>query len=409
MKRKKILMFSTVSPVPVNRGDRIRIFQTASNLSSFADVRIVFLDRAWENQEYDFSPLPGVEVVSLKVYKHELYTEIIKSILQLKPYAIYKLVSKRVRNFVLAQIEDFKPDIFWGVQVDTYPMLQYLQSLNIVKTIDMMDSMSLHYAAARAEPNPSLKMLVTSNTQINLDKAERDCICESDCLIISSYDNLRHLNHQHHNLPENIEVVHVHVEPSLLDQSWTFDQDRPNNLLFVGYLAYPPNELAVSYVIEKILPKLQGKLPINFIVCGGGHQQLAQKYQNYPNVTFKGFVKDLTPEYLNASVMISPAPFASGIQNKLVEAMAIGLPSIISGKTAIANGVIDRQHVISCDTPEHFADAVVDLMTNEELANHLSTESRMLVVKEHTQSVQVEKLREIVSKLSPSKLVAIAQ
>ncbi len=406
MTRKKILMLSTVAPFPLNRGDRVRLFQVASNLSSFADVRLVCLDREWESQEYDFSLLPNVEVVSLKVFKREMYAEIFKSMLRLKPYAVYKLVSKRVREFVLAQIRDFDPDIFWGFQSDTYPMIEELQSSKIVKVIDMVDSLSLHYAASRAESKPSLKMLVTSNSQINLDKTERDCICHSDCVVISSYDNVRHLNNKYHNLPNNIEVVHAQVDSTLLERAWKFDRDRPNNLLFVGFLGYPPNELAVAYAIDNILPKLQAKLPVNFIICGTGQQKLAQKYQNHPNVTFKGFVKDLNAEYLNASAMISPVPFASGIQTKLVEAMAVGLPSIISSKTAVANSVIDRKHVICCDSPESFADAIIDLMTNEDLANHLSAEARMLVVKEFTQAVQVEKLRDIVAKLSVTRSIS---
>jgi polysaccharide biosynthesis protein PslH len=400
MNKKKILIFSTISPVPVNRGDRIRLFQTAKNLSTFADVRLLFLDRAWESCEQDFSSLPGVEIVALKVFKHEMLTQIAKSICRLQPYAVYKLIDKRVRAFVQSQVDDFKPDIFWYHQIDTYPLFQDFETSNVIKVMDLVDSISLHYAAARAELNPSLKMRVTSNSQINLDKAERDCITESDCLIISSDANLKYLNEKYRDLPDHINVIHVHVEPTLLDRSWKFDLDRENNLLFVGYLAYPPNELAVTYVIEEVLPKLQGKLPVNFIVCGGGEQQLAQKYQHLPNVTFKGYVKDLSAEYLNASVMISPAPFASGIQNKLVEAMAIGLPSIISTKTAAANGVIDKKHVITCDSAQNFADAVIDLMTNQDLAATLSSGARMFVIKEHTSSVQIEKLKEIVSKVS---------
>jgi polysaccharide biosynthesis protein PslH len=400
MNKKKILIFSTISPVPVNRGDRIRLFQTVKNLSTFADVRLLFLDRAWESCEQDFSLLPGVEVVALKVFKHEMLTQIAKSICRLQPYAVYKLIDKRVRAFVRTQVADFKPDIFWSHQIDTYPLFEDFETSNVVKVMDLVDSISLHYDAARAELNPSLKMRVTSNSQINLDKAERDCITESDCLIVSSHANLKYLNEKYRDLPENIDVVHVHVDPTLLDRSWKFDLDRENNLLFVGYLAYPPNELAVAYVIEEVLPKLQGKLPVNFIICGGGEQQLAQKYQHLPNVTFKGYVKDLSAEYLNASAMISPAPFASGIQNKLVEAMAIGLPSIISAKTAPANGVIDKKHVITCDSAQNFADAVIDLMTNQDLAATLSSGARMFVIKEHTSSVQIEKLKEIVSKVS---------
>ena len=400
MNKKKILIFSTISPIPVNRGDRIRLFQTAKNLSTFADVRLLFLDRAWESCEQEFGLLPGVEVVSLKIFKHEMLTQIAKSILRFQPYAVYKLINKRVREFVKAQVADFKPDIFWSHQIDAYPLFPDLEASNIIKVMDLVDSISLHYAAARAESNPSLKMRVTSNSQINLDRAERDCITESDRLIISSHANLKYLHEKYNNLPNHIDVVHVHVDPTLLDRSWTFDLDRENNLLFVGYLAYPPNELAVSYVIEEVLPKLQGKLPVNFIVCGGGEKQLAQKYQHLSNVTFKGYVKDLSAEYLNASVMISPAPFASGIQNKLVEAMAIGLPSIISTKTALANGVVNQQHVITCDSAQNFADAVIDLMTNQDLATTLSSGARMFVIKEHTPSVQIEKLKEIVLKVS---------
>jgi polysaccharide biosynthesis protein PslH len=408
MNRKKILIFSTISPVPVNRGDRIRLFQTAKNLSTFADVRVLFLDRAWESCEYDYSLLPGVEIVSLKVAKHEMFTQIAKSILQLKPYAVYKLITKRVRAFVRAQIEEFKPDIFWCHQIDAYPLFGDLKSANLTKVMDLVDSISLHYEATRAELKPSLKMRVTSNSQINLDKSELACIEQSDRLIISSDANLDYLHHKYQALPDNINVIHVHVDPTLLEQSWQFmdagtptaERERQNNLLFVGYLAYPPNELAVTYAIEEVLPKLQGILPVNLIVCGGGEKQLAQKYKHLPNVTFKGYVKDLSAEYLNASAMISPAPFASGIQNKLVEAMAIGLPSIISTKTVAANGVIDGQHVIACESAKDFARAVIDLMTNQDLADRLSANARMLVMKEHTPSVQIEKLKDIVAKVS---------
>jgi polysaccharide biosynthesis protein PslH len=408
MNRKKILIFSTISPVPVNRGDRIRLFQTAKNLSTFADVRVLFLDRAWESCEYDYSLLPGVEIVSLKVAKHEMLTQVAKSILQLRPYAVYKLITNRVRSFIRAQIEEFKPDIFWCHQIDTYPLFADIEAANLTKVMDMVDSISLHYEAARAELEPSFKMRVTSNSQINLDKAELDCIRKSDRLIISSDANLDYLHHKYPTLPDHIEMIHVHVDPSLLEQSWQFmaantpTAERQNNLLFVGYLAYPPNELAVTYAIEEVLPKLQGILPVNLIVCGGGEKQLAQKYQHLPNVTFKGYVKDLSAEYLNASAMISPAPFASGIQNKLVEAMAIGLPSIISTKTVAANGVIDGQHVIACESAKDFARAVIDLMTNQSLSERLSTNARMLVMKEHTPNVQIEKLKDIVAKVSPN-------
>ncbi len=407
MNKKKILIFSTVSPVPVNRGDRIRLFQTAKNLSTFADVRVLFLDRAWESCEYDYSLLPGVEIVALKVAKHEMLTQIAKSIFQLKPYAVYKLVTNRVKAFVRAQIDDFKPDIFWCHQIDAYPLFSELEAANLTKVMDLVDSISLHYEATRAELKPSFKMRVTSNSQINLDKTELHCIEQSDRLIISSDANLDYLQRKYHTLPDNINIIHVHVDPSLLDRSWQFinpahpaDKERQNNLLFVGYLAYPPNELAVIYAIEEVLPKLQGILPVNLIVCGGGEKQLAQKYQHLPNVTFKGYVKDLSAEYLNASAMISPAPFASGIQNKLVEAMAIGLPSIISTKTAAANGVVDGKHVIACESAKDFARAVIDLMTNQELAERLSATARILVLKEHTPSVQIEKLKEIVAQVS---------
>jgi polysaccharide biosynthesis protein PslH len=406
MNKKKILIFSTISPVPVNRGDRIRLFQTAKNLSTFADVRVLFLDRAWESCEHDYSLLPGVEIVSLKVAKHEMFMQIAKSILQLKSYAVYKLITNRVRAFVRTQIDDFKPDIFWCHQIDAYPLFPDLEVANLTKVMDLVDSISLHYEAARAEPKPSFKMRVTSNTQINLDKAELDCIEQSDRLIISSDANLDYLHHKYQALPDNIDIIHVHVDPTLLDRSWQFmdaatpTAERQNNLLFVGYLAYPPNELAVTYAIEEVLPKLQGILPVNLIVCGGGEKQLAQKYRHLPNVTFKGYVKDLSAEYLNASAMISPAPFASGIQNKLVEAMAIGLPSIISTKTAAANGVINGQHVIACESAKDFARAAIDLMTNQDLAERLSAAARTLVLKEHTPSLQIEKLKEIVAKVS---------
>ncbi len=403
---KKILVFSTISPFPLNSADRVRLVQIVKSLSQVANVKLVYLERLWDKRQSKDVEIAGVDIISIPVSKPEFFIEMLKSFMSFKSYAVYRFASKKNIDFLKEEIDKYQPDVFWGYQTDTYPFFKCLQNKEVKKVIDLVDSISFNYVLARSQQVVSLKSIISRNTQINLDLSEIALLKESDLTIVSSLQNLQYLNDSYsskHVYPD-IKVLHGYVSDNLKNYRWQFRENREKILLFVGYLDYPPNQVAVRYIIDNVLPSISTKLPsFKFIVCGAGEEKLAEEYKDNKNVVFKGFVDDLYEQYLTANLLLSAVPFASGVQHKIIEAMAIGLPCIISQESALANGVVHGKDVLACKNPDEFVENIMSVINNPDIAIGLSTASREFVNSHHTASQQALSVQNILDGLYATK------
>jgi polysaccharide biosynthesis protein PslH len=403
MNKPKILVFSTLSPLPLDRGDRIRLYQTLERLSQVAHVRLLYVDRQWESIVNDFSKeLPNVEFCFVKITKPEVLWETLKAIVSLRPYVVYRFITDRVRRAFQEQLETYQPDLVWGMSLHVYPLLEYVKTAK--KVVDIIDSVSLFYDLAQQYQKITLSQKIVQKLQFNLTKYEHKTIQASDRFIVSSSPNVQHFKSLYGEIP-NISIVYVRAGAEFLaqDKTWEFDDLTPPRLLFVGHLKYVPNNLAVRYIAEEIIPALKDKLEsFEFIICGKGHELLQAEFKDVPNLTFTGFVEDLSAEYRNASVLISPVPYASGIQTKVIEAMALGLPVVIFSQTAAANEMEQGIEVLACDTPVEFAEAIVNISRDRVLAEQLSHAGSKLVQSRHTTESQLNSFKQIVADILAS-------
>ncbi len=399
MNQPKILVFCTVSPLPIDRGDRIRLYQTLTQLSQIGHVRLLYVDRGWESTDCDFSQeLPNVEFCAVKVSKQEAILESLKAVLSLRPYAIYRFITNRVRLAFQEQLEIYQPDLVWGLPLHVYPLLKYVKTAK--KVVDTIDSVSFFYDLADRHQKVSLLQQIGRNLQFNLTKYEQKSIQASDQFIVCSNPNIQHLQSLHGEIP-NVSIIYTRVADEILAQQqlWQFDEQKPCRLLFVGHLKYVPNNLAVRYIAEQILPVLSTKLDrFECVICGKGHEQLQQELQHIPNLLFTGFVEDLAEAYRSASILVSPVPYASGVQNKVIEAMALGLPVVMSNQTALANEMAPGIEILACNTPAEYADAIVKISTDRHLAEQLSHAGRQLIDRRHTAAGQLASFQQIVTK-----------
>jgi glycosyltransferase involved in cell wall biosynthesis len=399
MNKPKILVFSTVSPLPIDRGDRIRLYQTISQLREIAHVRLVYLDREWEFTDRDLdSKLPDVEFYPIKVSKQEVIWQSLKCLVTLHPSVVYRFITKQVELALQQQLKAYQPDLFWGHQIDAYPVFKYIDRDRTKIMIDLVDSLTSFYDLAERHQKANFQQQIVSRIQFNLADFERKSIHESDRAIVCSEPNFKHLTSLYGDIP-NLSILYTRVADEIFSHpsAWQFEEDRTCRILFVGHLRYPPNALAVRYIAQEILPLLRTKIPgVECVVCGKDGEQLQTELQDVPNLSIKGFVPTLLPEYLNASVLVSPVPYATGIQNKVIEPMALGLPTIVTPQTAEANEMRHGIDVITCNTPEEFADAIIRISTDRTLAAQLSQSANKLVRSRHTRQVQLESIARMV-------------
>jgi glycosyltransferase involved in cell wall biosynthesis len=159
---------------------------------------------------------------------------------------------------------------------------------------------------------------------------------------------------------EVVPVIHSSVSSCA---RWNERQD----LMFVGSYWHKPNEDAVLYFVQEILPRIHDRLPdVTFNILGS---RMPNSIESLAAATVRciGYVQDLTPYFDRARVFVAPLRFGAGVKGKIVQSMSHGLPVVTTVLGAEGLMVTSGEQVVIADTPDAFADAVVALYTNPEL------------------------------------------
>jgi glycosyltransferase involved in cell wall biosynthesis len=133
-----------------------------------------------------------------------------------------------------------------------------------------------------------------------------------------------------------------------------------HDLLFVGSLATPPNADAVSHLLNRILPAVRKRLSARLLIVGANPEPRlwSAPIEATDGVLFTGFVTDLAPVYESARVFLAPHRFAAGVSHKVIEAMAHGVPCVVSRLLGDQLELEDGQGVLIADSTEDFAEKV---------------------------------------------------
>ena len=149
--------------------------------------------------------------------------------------------------------------------------------------------------------------------------------------------------------------------------------NSPGSVLFLGTLDYLPNEDAVLYFVNSILPVLvESGLPVEFRVVGIKTPVSVERLSGRLGLTVVGAVKSVAEEYARAQMMVVPLRAASGTRIKILEAFSFGVPVVSTSMGAAGLDVQHEAHLLIADTPEEFAAACLRLMTDEQLATKLT-------------------------------------
>jgi GT2 family glycosyltransferase len=140
------------------------------------------------------------------------------------------------------------------------------------------------------------------------------------------------------------------------------------DLLFVGALGTPPNADAVAYFLE-VFPDIRRRVDCGLYVVGANPQAglFGQRASFSEGVIFTGFVDDLTPVYDRARVFVAPHRFAAGAPHKVIEAMAHGVPCVVSQLLADQLEVTDGEEALVAADAEQLVERVARLYRDRRL------------------------------------------
>jgi glycosyltransferase involved in cell wall biosynthesis len=177
-----------------------------------------------------------------------------------------------------------------------------------------------------------------------------------------------------------------------------------DTIVFTGAMHYPPNADAAAHLIRDIFPQVRAGIPAAKLMIVGRDPgpELLRDSKCQPGVTVTGFVDDIRPFLDRATVFAAPLRFGAGIQNKVLEALAMQVPVIASPSAAAgvrtANGLDAPLEVV--EGGRAFAQALIRQLQADRRSPAVHPTSREYVGQHFSWQQSAEKLERILSRVA---------
>ncbi|WP_151736545.1 glycosyltransferase [Paenibacillus tengchongensis] len=370
----KILYVTLRLPYPTLKGDQNIVFNRLKTLSKKHEIVLLSLYQKEED-------LIGVEVLekyccevhTVKLSKWRSLMNTIKGYYKKFPLQVVYYKSGEFQKKVDSLIEKHEFDIVNGFLLRTAP---YFLNIKGIKILDLIDSMQLNLERSILKEAPP-KSWILKNELKRIIKYERQIGKSFDHMLLVSDKDKVYFD------DSNVSVIPLGVDTNSFKP--VNRENRKNKIIFTGNMSYAPNVHAVKWFADNCFPEINKAEPdVEFVIAGVSPSKEVLNLGKRPGIKVMGFVESL-PEILNdAIVSIAPMQSGSGMQNKILEAMACGLTVIT---TSLGVGSIDvsiGKDILIADNAEEFVSLVLKVLNNSEMRNEIGRNAREFVMKNHS-------------------------
>ena len=190
--------------------------------------------------------------------------------------------------------------------------------------------------------------------------------------------------------------------PNGVDSDYFAPTDEPydpDTIAFVGRMDYYPNQECMFDFCATTLPLVQAKRPgIKLLIVGADPSPAVRRLGALRGVTVTGSVADVRPYLRRAALMVAPLNIARGTQNKILEAMAMGVPVVAS---RVAAGGVDAsapEHFLVASTPDEYRAAILRIIEDPAERRRLSISGRERMLSHHAWERSMQRLDGIIER-----------
>lgn len=388
-----ILYIAHRIPYPPNKGDKIRAFHEVRALATIADVYLCALvddPDDWQHEAALRELCAHVSLVELNPRIKKVLA--LQGLLTGKPMSVAYFYEKKLQQVVDALLAERTFDAivcFSGTSAEYLfqsketAVFHTAESTHPRLIMDFCDVDSLKWKEyARRAPFP-LSLLYRAEGQL-LARYEKKVAQSFDHAILIT-ENEKQLFATTVYDTEKLTVIGNGVDldyfnPLEQPQEADVSEEKAPELLFVGAMDYHANVDGVCWFAEAVWPAIVERYPkAVFTIVGRNPAKEVLALQRHHNIRVTGGVDDVRPYYRRATIVVVPLRIARGIQNKVLEAMAMGKPVVIS--KAAFKGIMaksERDCLVS-NTSEEFVHQVVFLLDNKKEAEAVARHGRITI------------------------------
>jgi polysaccharide biosynthesis protein PslH len=360
--RKRIFILLSRVPYPLEKGDKLRAFYQIRELAKYHDLYLCALSDQAAHPDAEKNLLPFVkEFRVFRFGKCAIAARLLKNLFHRKPFQVAYFYSKAIHKKISDYITETKPDHIYCQLIRT---AEYLKDQTIDKTIDYQDVLSKGLQR-RMEIAPwHLKPLL---------RIEYERVKNYEAGVFEAFTKKTIISYPDRELIPHPGNNSIHVVPNGVDTDFfhPMEMEKDYEVIFSGNMGYPPNINGAEYLVHEIMPLVWARLPKARVILAGASPSPRVRALNSERVLVTGWVEDMRPWYARSKVFVAPMQIGTGLQNKVLEAMAMKLPVITSPLANKALKALPGTELLIGNNPSEYAQQILSLLNDNYYYNKL--------------------------------------
>ena len=373
---KNILYITTRLPWPLIGGDRLRIYNILKQLK-FNGYKITLVSLVTEDDDIEACYKNNNffdELIPVRFDKKLAYLNAIKAIFNDKPFIVEYFYSNAMQKVVDKLIKENNFDIITGYMIRIAPYLEKHCDKNII--IDFVDAVSMMYKRRIKNVQSLWDKFKIGIEYLKVKNYEKKCAKIFKMQTVISQTDKDYI--EQFSKKSNIKIIANGVNT---EYYFPVDFPKKNNICFVGSMQYIPNSEATMYFATKVFPLIKKEIPdAKFKIIGANpRKDLLETVKDIDSVEVTGRVEDVREYMKDCKVSVCPVKIAGGVQNKILEAMSMGIPVVTTMEGA--EGIDASEDILYvANSEEEYAKKVIWLMQNNNLQKEIGYKSREFVL-----------------------------
>lgn len=368
---KKVVILTSRFPYPLERGDKLRIYHHIRLLAEHWDIYLFSLsDKSVSDSDETHLASLCKEVHIQYVKKGDILGALLKGIFSRLPFQVHYFLRSTFKQEFQSKIRAINPDV---VYCQLLRMAEYAEGLPSPKALDYMDTFSLGMKR-RIQNSPWWQRPILSIELARLTNYEREIFPVFDSHSIISKQDKEALplddSSRVITIPNGVDTEFFRPDPAIIP-----DQE----IVFVGNMGYFPNVEAAKVLAREILPQVKKETRCRLLLAGARPTTEVKLLEAEQDVSLTGWLDDIRDGYRRGKVFVAPLFAGSGQQNKILEAMSLGIPCVVTKIVNEAIGGTHGENLFVAASIQEFIDLTIKLLQNEELRDRMGAEGRSFV------------------------------
>lgn len=368
----KIVFITSRVPWPLEKGDKLRAYHQIKNLSKKNKIILCTINDTTLHPEAETELKKFCEEIHIyNISKIQIFFNLLRGLFNGLPLQVAYFTSTTAIAKINTLIQEKKPDRIFAQLIRSAEYARYQKTIPTV--LDYMDIFSKGIERRINKVNILWRWLF---------KMEWKRLLKYEAAVYNDFDASTIISQQDRDLlplpfPTSIAVIPNGVDTNFFKP---FPATKDYELLFNGNMNYPPNIESVVYLVEKVLPIIWKKKPtLRLLISGASPSNEVLALQS-EKVTVTGWVDDIRLSFARSKILVAPMQSSIGLQNKLLEAMAMKLPCITTSLSNNALKAIPDSQILVADSPEQFAIQIQLLLDRPEKAAQLAENGYQMVL-----------------------------